>query len=71
MLSFKLVLFQTYGAEEDKILNIENENVRNVVAARKFVGWYNGLPTDKNLEVFFIYLILNFNYRNFLSGDLN
>lgn len=42
---------QTYGAEEDKTLGIENEDATNVVAARNFVGWYNGLPTDKNLKV--------------------
>lgn len=40
----------TYGAEEDKILGIENEDAKNVVAARNFVGWYNGLPSDSNLK---------------------
>lgn len=44
-------LFQTYGAEEDKTLGIENEDATNVIAARKFVGWYNGLPCDKDLKV--------------------
>ncbi|XP_068628754.1 NADPH:adrenodoxin oxidoreductase, mitochondrial [Battus philenor] len=41
----------TYGAEEDKTLGIENEDAHNIVAARKFVGWYNGHPRDKDLKV--------------------
>ncbi|GBP12118.1 NADPH:adrenodoxin oxidoreductase, mitochondrial [Eumeta japonica] len=42
---------ETYGADKDKMLGIENENADNVVAARRFVGWYNGLPEDKDLKV--------------------
>ncbi|XP_045455498.1 NADPH:adrenodoxin oxidoreductase, mitochondrial [Melitaea cinxia] len=41
----------TYGAEEDKTLGIENEDANNVLAARNFVGWYNGHPRDRNLKV--------------------
>lgn len=41
----------SYGAEEDKTLGIENEDATNVIAARRFVGWYNGLPSDKDLKV--------------------
>ncbi|CAH2267120.1 jg2859 [Pararge aegeria aegeria] len=41
----------TYGAEEDKTLNIENEDAENVIAARSFVGWYNGHPRDRDLQV--------------------
>ncbi|KAG7304172.1 hypothetical protein JYU34_011107 [Plutella xylostella] len=41
----------TYGAEEDKLLGIENEDAKNIVAARKFVGWYNGLPDARDFEV--------------------
>ncbi|XP_023946325.2 NADPH:adrenodoxin oxidoreductase, mitochondrial isoform X2 [Bicyclus anynana] len=41
----------TYGAEEDKVLGIENEDAKNVIAARNFVGWYNGHPRDTNLKV--------------------
>lgn len=41
----------TYGAEEDRLLGIENENGHNIIAARNFVGWYNGLPSDKDLKV--------------------
>ncbi|XP_049877910.1 NADPH:adrenodoxin oxidoreductase, mitochondrial [Pectinophora gossypiella] len=41
----------TYGAEEDRILGIDNEDGENIIAARNFVGWYNGLPSDKDLKV--------------------
>lgn len=41
----------TYGAEEDRSLGIENEDGENIIAARNFVGWYNGLPSDKHLKV--------------------
>ncbi|OWR54361.1 ribosomal protein S5 [Danaus plexippus plexippus] len=41
----------TYGAEEDRILGIDNEDAHNVIAARNFVGWYNGHPRDRNLKV--------------------
>ncbi|XP_028164448.1 NADPH:adrenodoxin oxidoreductase, mitochondrial [Ostrinia furnacalis] len=40
-----------YGADEDRTLGIENEDAKNVIAARNFVGWYNGLPSDKDLKV--------------------
>ena len=40
-----------YGAAQDKTLNIEGENLPNVISARRFVGWYNGVPYDKNLEI--------------------
>lgn len=42
---------QTYGAEEDVELGIPGENLENVVSARRFVGWYNGLPADKDIPV--------------------
>lgn len=41
----------SYGAEQDKVLGIEGEKVENVISARRFVGWYNGLPEDKYLAV--------------------
>ncbi|XP_013144397.1 PREDICTED: NADPH:adrenodoxin oxidoreductase, mitochondrial isoform X2 [Papilio polytes] len=41
----------TYGAEEDKTLGIDNEDANNIVAARNFVGWYNGHPRDTDLKV--------------------
>ncbi|KAK2575015.1 hypothetical protein KPH14_008762 [Odynerus spinipes] len=41
----------TYGAEEDKLLGIPGENLNNVISGRQFVGWYNGVPKDKNLNI--------------------
>ncbi|XP_076302095.1 NADPH:adrenodoxin oxidoreductase, mitochondrial-like [Lasioglossum baleicum] len=41
----------TYGAEEDKILNIPGENLDNIISGRRFVGWYNGVPADSNLNI--------------------
>lgn len=32
-------------------MNIPGEDFRNVLSAREFVGWYNGLPSCKNLAV--------------------
>jgi len=39
-----------YGAAQDRWLGIPGENVSNVVAARNFVGWYNGHPENRNLQ---------------------
>ncbi|XP_054282688.1 NADPH:adrenodoxin oxidoreductase, mitochondrial-like [Macrosteles quadrilineatus] len=41
----------TYGAERDQELGITGEHLDNVISARRFVGWYNGLPADKDLRV--------------------
>ncbi|KOX80011.1 NADPH:adrenodoxin oxidoreductase, mitochondrial [Melipona quadrifasciata] len=41
----------TYGAEEDKLLNIPGENLNNIISGRRFVGWYNGVPADSNLNI--------------------
>ncbi|KAF7392896.1 hypothetical protein HZH66_008729 [Vespula vulgaris] len=41
----------TYGAEEDKLLNIPGEDLNNIISGRRFVGWYNGVPADKNLNI--------------------
>ncbi|KAL0268920.1 UNVERIFIED_CONTAM: hypothetical protein PYX00_010699 [Menopon gallinae] len=41
----------TYGAEGDRRLNIPGENLENVLSAKRFVGWYNGVPADKELKV--------------------
>lgn len=41
----------TYGAEEDRLLNIPGENLSNVISGRRFVGWYNGIPSDKDLKI--------------------
>jgi adrenodoxin-NADP+ reductase len=40
-----------YGASEDKELGILGETAtRNIVSARVFVGWYNGLPEYRDLS---------------------
>lgn len=41
--SYDVVLL-TYGADIDAKLNIPGEDKKNVISAREFVGWYNGLP---------------------------
>lgn len=40
-----------YGASQDRRLNIEGEDLENVIPARRFVGWYNGIPQDADLKV--------------------
>lgn len=39
-----------YGADEDRKLNIPNENIETALPAREFVAWYNGLPEAENLS---------------------
>lgn len=39
---------KAYGAEHDRPLSIPNENSQNVLSAREFVAWYNGLPGTEN-----------------------
>lgn len=41
---------QAYGAAQDRWLGIPGENLKNVISARKFVGWYNGLPEENSLN---------------------
>jgi len=41
-----------YGSAQDKLLNIDGElTTKNTISARNFVGWYNGVPEDKDLEI--------------------
>ncbi|XP_071497702.1 NADPH:adrenodoxin oxidoreductase, mitochondrial-like [Diadema antillarum] len=40
----------SYGAASDKLLNIPGEDLPGLYSARKFVGWYNGLPEDVELN---------------------
>lgn len=41
-----------YGSAQDKLLNIEGEQTtKNTISARNFVGWYNGVPEDKDLKI--------------------
>jgi len=44
-------LLQTYGAQKDRLLGIPGENLNNVISGRRFVGWYNGVPADKDLKI--------------------
>ncbi|KAK3684514.1 NADPH-adrenodoxin reductase [Vermiconidia calcicola] len=39
-----------YGASRDKQLGIPGENLKGVISARAFVGWYNGLPEYAHLN---------------------
>lgn len=39
-----------YGASRDKKLGIPGEDLKGVVSARAFVGWYNGLPEYEHLD---------------------
>ena len=32
-------------------MNIPGENLKNIIPARRFVGWYNGVPNDRNLNI--------------------
>ncbi|KAH8297435.1 hypothetical protein KR044_011844, partial [Drosophila immigrans] len=40
----------TYGADQDRELQIHNEQQTHVISARKFVAWYNGLPGAEQLQ---------------------
>ena len=39
-----------YGAAKDRSLGIPGEDSKNVISARNFVGYYNGLPEDIDLD---------------------
>ncbi|XP_017835402.1 NADPH:adrenodoxin oxidoreductase, mitochondrial [Drosophila busckii] len=40
----------TYGADQDRELQLENEQQPHVISARKLVAWYNGLPGAEHLK---------------------
>lgn len=40
----------TYGADQDRQLQLDNEQQAHVISARKFVAWYNGLPGADQLQ---------------------
>ena len=46
---YDAVLF-AYGASKDRQLGIPGENLKGVLSARAFVGWYNGLPEYADLS---------------------
>lgn len=39
-----------YGAAKDRSLGIPGEDSYNLISARNFVGYYNGLPEDRHLD---------------------
>ncbi|XP_065898744.1 NADPH:adrenodoxin oxidoreductase, mitochondrial-like isoform X2 [Dysidea avara] len=43
-------IVMAYGAKEERKLGIPGEDLPGVYSARAFVGWYNGLPEEKNLH---------------------
>lgn len=47
--NYDAILF-AYGASRDRKLGITGEDLKGVVSARAFVGWYNGLPEYADLE---------------------
>ncbi|XP_058650232.1 NADPH:adrenodoxin oxidoreductase, mitochondrial-like isoform X1 [Onychostoma macrolepis] len=40
----------SYGAEGNRSMGIPGEDVPGVFSAKDFVGWYNGLPSNKELH---------------------
>lgn len=44
------VVVLSYGSEIDTLLGIRGEDKRNVISAREFVGWYNGVPGMESLN---------------------
>lgn len=44
------VSLQSYGAEDNQTLGIPGENLAGVYTARAFVGWYNGLPENRDVS---------------------
>ncbi|XP_033630929.1 NADPH:adrenodoxin oxidoreductase, mitochondrial-like [Asterias rubens] len=44
------IVVLSYGAEADRTLSIPGEDLQGVYSARSFVGWYNGLPQDSDLN---------------------
>lgn len=45
------ILWKCYGADQDIELKIPGEKLNNVIPARKFIGWYNGLPHDQDIPI--------------------
>lgn len=42
---------QSYGAEDHRALEIPGEELPGVHSARAFVGWYNGLPENREVSL--------------------
>ncbi|XP_022900453.2 NADPH:adrenodoxin oxidoreductase, mitochondrial [Onthophagus taurus] len=45
------VVLLAYGADKNRKLNVPGEELSNVIPARRIVGWYNGIPEDKDLKI--------------------
>ncbi|XKL60744.1 hypothetical protein PGB90_007801 [Kerria lacca] len=45
------IIILCYGADQDIELKIPGEKLNNVIPARKFIGWYNGLPHDQDIPI--------------------
>lgn len=45
------IVILAYGAAQDRKLEVPGEDLSNVVSARSFVGFYNGLPEDSGLKL--------------------
>ncbi|KAI5284031.1 NADPH-adrenodoxin reductase [Ascosphaera aggregata] len=48
--NYNVILF-SYGAPYDRSSGIINSHLRGVHSARSFVGWYNGLPDHRDLDI--------------------
>ncbi|TRY77055.1 hypothetical protein TCAL_13814 [Tigriopus californicus] len=45
------IVILSYGAAQDRKLGVPGEELSNVISARSFVGFYNGLPEDAALAM--------------------
>ncbi len=48
-LSLHHLFLQSYGAEGNRLMGIPGEDLHGVFSAKDFVGWYNGLPSNKQV----------------------
>lgn len=55
---------QSYGAEGNRLIGVPGENLAGVFSARDFVGWYNGLPNNKEVNLNFLDFLNMLNYSN-------
>lgn len=45
-------VFQSYGAEANRPMGIPGENLSGIFSAKDIVGWYNGIPANKEVVLF-------------------
>ena len=43
------VCVQSYGAEGNRSMGVPGEDLEGVYPAKDFVGWYNGLPSNREV----------------------